>query len=95
MNARVGEGEKKSLSPEKIDTLFLGQLSGQLSIQGHDEIVKVVHELFHCRIVMKGLGYGKQTAVRALTKSRLKIMEIHEQTAVPHNGCRAPKRRRI
>lgn len=50
---------------------------------------------YFCRVVMKGLGYGKQSAVRAITKSRLRVLEIHEQTAIPHNGCRAPKRRRI
>lgn len=46
------------------------------------------------RLVMKGLGFGKQSAARALMKSGLKITEIHEQTAIPYNGCRAPKRRR-
>ena len=50
---------------------------------------------FQARIVMKGLGITKQSAVRALAKSRIKILEVHEHTSVPHNGCRQPRRRRI
>ena len=46
------------------------------------------------RIVMRGMGPGKHSAVTALAKSGLKITEIHEATSLPHNGCRAPKKRR-
>lgn len=44
---------------------------------------------------MKGLGYGKESTVRALYKSRLLITQLIEQTPVPHNGCRPPKKRRV
>lgn len=44
---------------------------------------------------IKGLGYGKLTAIRAIHKSKLNITKICELTPVPHNGCRAPKKRRI
>jgi small subunit ribosomal protein S11 len=44
---------------------------------------------------MKGLGYGKESTVRALYKSRLIITKLIEQTPVPHNGCRPPKKRRV
>ena len=50
---------------------------------------------FLVRVVMKGLGYGKQSAVRALFKSGLRISDIHELTPTPYNGCRAPKKRRV
>jgi len=47
------------------------------------------------RVVMKGLGFGKQSAVRALIKAGLNVTEIHEHTPLPHNGCRPPKKRRV
>lgn len=50
---------------------------------------------FLVRIVMKGTGFGKQSAVRALLKSGLRVSDIHEVTPLPHNGCRAPKKRRV
>lgn len=46
-------------------------------------------------VKIKGLGYGKESTVRTLYKSRLIITEIVEQTPVPHNGCRQKKKRRI
>jgi small subunit ribosomal protein S11 len=46
-------------------------------------------------IKIKGLGYGKESTIRALYKSRLIITKLIEQTPIPHNGCRSPKKRRI
>lgn len=50
---------------------------------------------FSVKIIMKGLGYGKQSAVRAIYKSGLKITNIEDRTPLPHNGCRPPKKRRV
>ena len=46
-------------------------------------------------VKVKGLGYGKESSLRTLFKSRLSITKIYEQTSVSHNGCRQPKKRRI
>ncbi|MEW6688448.1 MAG: 30S ribosomal protein S11 [Pseudomonadota bacterium] len=44
---------------------------------------------------IKGPGPGRESAVRALNAIGLKITSIADVTPVPHNGCRAPKRRRV
>jgi small subunit ribosomal protein S11 len=44
---------------------------------------------------IKGPGPGRESAVRALNALGLKIASIADVTPVPHNGCRAPKRRRV
>ena len=44
---------------------------------------------------IKGPGPGRESAVRALNALGLKVTSISDVTPVPHNGCRAPKRRRI
>ena len=46
-------------------------------------------------VKIKGLGYGKETSVRAIHKSKLMITKIIEKTPIPHNGCRLPKKRRV
>ena len=44
---------------------------------------------------IKGAGNGREGAVRALAAAGLRITAIKDFTAVPHNGCRPPKRRRV
>jgi small subunit ribosomal protein S11 len=44
---------------------------------------------------IKGAGNGREGAVRALASTGLRITAIKDYTAVPHNGCRPPKRRRV
>lgn len=46
-------------------------------------------------IHVKGVGSGRENALRALADSGLKIIYIKDETKIPHNGCRPPKKRRI
>ena len=46
-------------------------------------------------VKIKGLGYGKLSAIRALSKSKLNVTKIIELTPIAHNGCRPPKKRRV
>ena len=45
-------------------------------------------------VFVKGLGAGRETAIRSLQTAGLEILSITDVTPVPHNGCRPPKRRR-
>ena len=45
-------------------------------------------------VVVKGLGSGRETAIRSLQAAGLEITSIMDETPVPHNGCRPPKRPR-
>jgi small subunit ribosomal protein S11 len=42
-----------------------------------------------------GLGFGKESALRGLQLGGLTITHLRDTTAIPHNGCRPPKRRRV
>jgi small subunit ribosomal protein S11 len=44
---------------------------------------------------LKGPGAGRESAVRALQASGLEIRSIEDVTPIPHNGCRARKKRRV
>ena len=46
-------------------------------------------------IKVKGQGSGRETAIRAIQSAGFDIIAIQDITPVPHNGCRAPKRRRV
>ena len=45
-------------------------------------------------VFVKGLGSGRETAIRSLQTAGLEISSITDVTPVPHNGCRPPKRPR-
>ena len=45
-------------------------------------------------VFVKGLGSGRETAIRSLQTAGLEIASITDVTPVPHNGCRPPKRPR-
>jgi small subunit ribosomal protein S11 len=44
---------------------------------------------------LRGAGNGRESAIRSLASAGIKITCIKDFTAVPHNGCRPPKRRRV
>ena len=44
---------------------------------------------------VKGPGSGRESAIRALSQSGIDIKVIEDVTPLPHNGCRARKRRRV
>src|SRR5437762_3618160 len=43
---------------------------------------------------VKGPGAGRESAITALQASGLTVKVIEDVTPLPHNGCRAPKKRR-
>ncbi len=45
-------------------------------------------------VKVKGLGQGRESAIRAFQTAGLEVKSIEDITPVPHNGCRPPKRRR-
>ena len=49
----------------------------------------------HLRLRVKGLGRGKQSCLRTLSKSGLKIISLEDKTSLPYNGCRGSKKRRV
>jgi len=44
---------------------------------------------------VRGVGSGRDSAVRALNALGFRVTSISDITPVPHNGCRPPKRRRV
>jgi len=46
-------------------------------------------------VIVKGIGSGRDSAIRSLATRGLDIISVKDKTPVPHNGCRSPKVRRV
>jgi len=46
-------------------------------------------------VYVKGVGSGRETAIRALQSLGIYVTSIKDVTPIPHNGCRARKPRRV
>jgi len=46
-------------------------------------------------VFVKGVGTGRESAIRALNANGLIINSVKDVTPIPHNGCRSKKPRRV
>ena len=53
------------------------------------------HGMKSLEIEVKGPGSGRESALRALQATGFVITSIRDVTAIPHNGCKPKKRRRV
>ena len=71
-------------------TPFAAQLAAE------DAAKKAIdHGMRQVMVLVRGPGAGRESALRALQSSGLKITVIRDVTPIPHNGCRPSKRRRV
>jgi len=53
------------------------------------------HGMQTLEVNVKGPGSGRESALRALQNVGFQVTSIRDVTPIPHNGCRARKRRRV
>lgn len=53
------------------------------------------HGLKEAQVFVKGIGMGREAAVRSLYSNGIDVLSIKDITAMPHNGCRPRKVRRV
>lgn len=75
--------------PKKATPYAAGVIVRQLA----DRIKEV--GLRNVNVFVKGVGSGREAAIRALAANGLNILTIKDITPIPHNGCRPPKIRRV
>ncbi len=71
-------------------TPFAAQLAGEAAARRAQE-----HGMQTVEVFVRGAGSGREAAIRALQATGLDVTAIRDVTPIPHNGCRAPKRRRV
>jgi small subunit ribosomal protein S11 len=71
-------------------TPYAAQLAAQEAANRAKE-----HGLRQVEVFVRGPGSGREAAIRSLQASGISVMAIKDVTSIPHNGCRARKRRRV
>lgn len=71
-------------------TPYAAQMAAEAAAKG-----AVEHGMRTVEVFVKGPGFGRESAIRALQGAGLDITLIKDVTPIPHNGCRPPKRRRV
>jgi small subunit ribosomal protein S11 len=81
---------KMGFKGSKKNTPYAGQLAAE-------DCAKRAHELGLRKVkaYVKGPGNGRESAIRSVHNNGIQVTEIIDKTPIPHNGCRAPKRRRV
>jgi len=54
-----------------------------------------IYNISEAKVKVAGVGAGRESAVRAIGGSGIKVTQIKDVTPVPHNGCRRKKTRRV
>ncbi len=81
---------KNGFKGSRKNTPFAAQVTAEAAAkEAHDLGLRKVD------VFVKGPGAGREAAIRALNVAGLDILSIKDQTPIPHNGCRPPKRRRV
>jgi len=78
------------LKGSRKGTPFAAQLAAQKAGSAARE-----HGVRSVEVEVKGPGSGRESAIRSLQTAGIDVKSIRDVTAIPHNGCRAPKRRRV
>ena len=62
-----------------------------------EDAAKVAYEagVRRIKVLVKGPGNGRESAIRTLHNNGLEVTEVVDVTPMPHNGCKPPKRRRV
>ena len=81
---------KMGFKGSKKNTPFAAQLTAETAAKEAFDL-----GLRKVEVLIKGVGSGRDAAVRSLTTAGLDISSIKDITPLPHNGCRPPKRRRV
>ena len=80
---------KQGVKGSKKSTPFAAGTSAEAA--GRDAALAGMKKV---KVEVKGLGAGREAAIRSLQTAGLEIESITDVTPIPHNGCRPPKRRR-
>lgn len=62
-----------------------------------EQAAKIAYDagMRYAEVLVKGPGSGRESAIRSIDNTGIKITKIKDVTPIPHNGCRPPKRRRV
>lgn len=69
--------------------------AAQIAAEKAAEMVQSLHGMKSVDVFVKGVGLGRDSAIRALTNFNMQVDSIKDVTGVPHGGTRPRKARRV
>ena len=85
-----GSAGRVGFRGSKKNTPYAAQLAtGEAARVAHDAGLRKVE------VFVKGPGAGRESCIRTIYTSGIEVTVINDTTPIPHNGCRAPKKRRV
>ena len=69
--------------------------AAQVAAEKAAELVQSLHGMKSVDVFVKGVGLGRDSAIRALTNFNMQVDSIKDVTGVPHGGARPRKARRV
>lgn len=69
--------------------------AAQVVVEQASQKAKTLHNLEVVDVYVKGIGVGREQAIRGLISGGLELRAIYDITPVPHNGCRKKKVRKL
>ena len=72
-------------------TPYAAQITSEQAV----EKAKQLHGLEIVDVYVKGIGVGREQAIRGLISGGVELRSIFDVTPIPHNGCRKKKVRRM
>jgi small subunit ribosomal protein S11 len=69
--------------------------AAQVAVEKAAQAVKQMHGTSKVDVYVKGIGLGRDAAVRSLQGADIQVESISDVTGIPHGGCRPRKARRI
>jgi small subunit ribosomal protein S11 len=75
----------------KKGTAYAAQVAAEKAISA----AKQIHGFSKADVFVKGIGLGREAAIRSVSANDITVESIKDVTGVPHGGCRPKKARRI
>jgi small subunit ribosomal protein S11 len=75
----------------KKGTAYAAQVAGEKAITA----AKQMYGIVKADVFVKGIGLGRDAAIRSIAAADVAVDSIKDVTGVPHGGCRPKKARRI
>lgn len=72
-------------------TPYAAQVTAEQAI----EKAKTLHGMESVDVYLKGIGIGREQAIRGIISAGVELKSIYDITPVPHNGCRKKKVRKL
>jgi small subunit ribosomal protein S11 len=85
-----GSAGSAGFKGSRKSTPFAARLAAEQAIKA-----AMAMGLQEAQLFVKGPGPGRESAIRAVQSLGLKVTTMADETPVPHNGCRPPKKRRV